>query len=187
MLYWNKVFKIYTLYFWIWVVSTCRWTQPHMLNSHMQLDTYINPLVESACMNVTAFGFPKHENYYNFLKSKFNRLWGTCISHQPFPQRLFPIFIWRLIQLLEMNQPGYDDDLIKRQRVHSNIVRSPKVLTHIYLPRALNTAPLPQINRLLWHYSSGTYRSVNVCIVLRQVRATFTRRFGSVHDLDLRA
>lgn len=56
-----------------------------------------------------------------------------------------------------------------------------------YLPRTLNTAPLQQINRLVWHYSSGTYRSVNVCIILRQVRATFTRRFAAAHDLDLRA
>lgn len=40
-----------------------------------------------------------------------------------------------------------------------------------YLPCTLNTAPLLQINRLVWHYSSGTYRSVNVCIILRQVKS----------------
>ena len=41
-----------------------------------------------------------------------------------------------------------------------------------HLPFTLNTAPLLQINRLVWHYSSGTYRSANVCSALRQVRAT---------------
>lgn len=41
-------------------------------------------------------------------------------------------------------------------------------------PCALHAAPLPQMNRSAWHYSSGTYRSVDVCIALRQVRATFT-------------
>lgn len=30
------------------------------------------------------------------------------------------------------------------------------------------TTPLQQMNRLVWHYSPGIYRSVNVCIALRQ-------------------
>lgn len=43
------------------------------------------------------------------------------------------------------------------------------------------TNPLLQINRLVWHYSPGIYRSGNVCIVLRQEQR------AAAHDLDLRA
>lgn len=44
----------------------------------------------------------------------------------------------------------------------------------VHPTRTLNTGPLPQINRLVWHYSSGTYRSVDVCAPSKSnVRAQF--------------
>lgn len=45
-----------------------------------------------------------------------------------------------------------------------------QVLTRTH--HANSTRPhYSKINRLVWHYSSGTYRSVNVCGVLRQSRS----------------
>lgn len=92
-------------------------------------------------------------------------------------------FVWKVIfcfhlQLLGMN-PSAINSMMTSSRDKGFIqISSDHPSIDVYLPRTLNTAPLLQINRLVWHYSSGTYRSVNVCIISRQVRATFTRRFS---------
>lgn len=63
------------------------------------------------------FAFHKFLKYYH--KDEIMRI---SPSDQLQPQRPFSVSMCGLIQLLEMNQSLYDD-LIKRQRVRSNIVR----------------------------------------------------------------
>lgn len=120
------------------------------------------------------------------LKPWMDLLWGTSISQEP--QRPFSAFICRLDIVIGNESVIYKPHMMTSSRDKGFIqISSDHPSIDVYLPCTLNTAPLLQINRLVWYYSSGTYRSVNVCSTLRQVRATFTGRFGSAYDLDLRA